>query len=943
MSAPEQAPEKSKRNMCFPVTDALRETAEYKRLEDAKLRKAHWKRWGSYLSERQWGTVREDYSENQEPWFYFPHDHARSRAYRWGEDGLLGVCDRKGRLCFSFAFWNTRDAILKERLYGLSGPEGNHGEDVKECYFYVDATPTHSYMKGIYKYPQAKFPYDDLANTNRSRSRLEEEYELLDTGIFDNNAYFDCQIEYCKDGPNDLLIRLRVYNRGKTPAVLHILPQLWFHNSWTWGCRHEETEVKPTMHLCKNGEENHGYVVCDHPSLGHFEFRVESDSNSLCPQWLFTENETNANRHPGIPTSGTAFKDAFHEYVVDGAVNGADTRVSGTKTAAHYVAIIDPSKPLEIRCRLTGVTPDELSLNPSPFDSKVTGNAALSRPSRFPEAKIDPSFDAIFAKRIEEADEFYSHIIPASLDNEKKNISRQAYAGLLWSKQYYYYVVESWIRGDANSPPITYGRDSGRNRDWMHLFNSDVISMPEKWEYPWYAAWDLAFHMIPLARIDTDFAKSQLVLFLREWYMHPNGQIPAYEWALSDVNPPVHAWACWQVYKISKDKDFLARTFQKLLLNFTWWVNRKDERGQHVFSGGFLGLDNIGVFDRSKPLPSGGTLDQADATAWMAFYCGCMLQMALELAEDSQAYSDMASKFFEHYVDIAEAMNTLHGTGLWEDNDGFYYDHLYRDGKSTAMRVRSLVGLIPLCTNVNIYDAKIRKLPGFQRRMNWFLKYRPEMSKHMTYMEQHTEDEADGAMRLLAIPSPDRFRRMLAIMLDENEFLSPYGIRSLSAYHRENPYVFEHAGGRETVGYIPGESDSAMFGGNSNWRGPIWYPLNYLIVQSLREYNEYYGDSFKIECPTNSGNMMDLGEVADEIERRLIKLFIPDEEGRRPAHGEDQQFADDPNWKDLILYYEYFHADSGKGLGGNHQTGWTALVATMLEHQVSNQDAKIPK
>ncbi len=925
-------PQTGKPAMCFPASEALRATAEYKRLEEARYRTAHWKRWGSYLSERQWGTVREDYSENQEPWFYLPHDHARSRAYRWGEDGLLGLCDRKGRLCFSFAFWNTRDPILKERLFGLSGPEGNHGEDVKECYYYVDATPTHSYMKGIYKYPQAKFPYEDIANTNRGRSRLEEEYELLDTSAFENDAYFDCEIEYCKSAPDDVLIRLTVHNRGKFPAVIHILPQLWFHNSWIWGCSHEGCEVKPTMRLKKTPEDPHGIVVSDHSTLGHFEFRVEANKETLTPQWLFTENETNPNRHPGVPTAGTAYKDAFHEYVVGGDVNGTDTRTSGTKAAAHYVAIVEPDKPLTLRCRLTGIAPTPTGEIVPPI-KLPKGKANTS--SWFPQSKIDASFDNVFERCIEEADEFYSHIISPKLDEEKRRIARQAYAGLLWSKQYYYYVVESWIHGDANSPPIPYGRDVGRNRDWLHLFNSDVISMPDKWEYPWYAAWDLAFHMIPLARIDTEFVKSQLVLFLREWYMHPNGQIPAYEWALSDVNPPVHAWACWQVYKISKDREFLARTFQKLLLNFTWWVNRKDEHGQHVFSGGFLGLDNIGVFDRSKPLPGGGTLDQADATGWMAFYCGCMLQMALELANDNQAYSDMASKFFEHYVDIAEAMNTLHGSGLWEDNDGFYYDHWSKNGQSTAMRVRSLVGLIPLCTNVTIYESKIRSLPGFQRRMNWFLKYRPEMAKHMSYMEQHEGEETEGKMRLLAIPSPDRFKRLLAYMLDENEFLSPYGIRSLSAVHREHPFVFDHAGGRETVGYVPGESDSAMFGGNSNWRGPVWFPLNYLIVQSLREYNEFYGDSFQVECPTGSGNMMNLKEVADEIERRLVKLFIPDKNGDRPCHGNDPRYREDPNWKDLILFYEYFHGDDGRGLGANHQTGWTALVATMLEHQAA--------
>ena len=914
-------------SMCLPVSEELRRTVEHQRLVDSRQRSANWQRWGSYLSERQWGTVREDYSENQDAWFFLPHDHARSRAYRWGEDGLLGICDRQGRLCFSFAFWNTRDPILKERFFGLSGPEGNHGEDVKECYYYLDATPTHSYMKGLYKYPQARFPYDELGKINRSRSREEDEYELADSKIFDNDAYFDCQIEYCKSQPDDILIRLKISNRGKVPAVVHILPQLWFHNSWIWGCTHDGCEMKPRMKLHRLPTEPTGVVTCDHETLGHFEFRVDSEQQQLKPRWLFTENETNPNRHPGTPSSGTFFKDAFHSYVVDGAMNGVDTRTSGTKCAAHYVAIVDPDQPLVLRCRLSGKDVSKA------LEVPLTG-------VQFGQMKIDNTFDNIFNDRIREADDFYQHIIPSVLSKEQQSVARQAYAGLLWTKQFYYYVVDSWIHGDPNSSPVPSGRTHGRNRDWLHLFNRDVISMPDKWEYPWYAAWDLAFHMIPMARIDVEFAKSQLILFLREWYMHPNGQIPAYEWALSDVNPPVHAWACWQVYKISGDREFLARTFQKLLLNFTWWVNRKDERGRHVFSGGFLGLDNIGVFDRSKPLPGGGTLDQADATAWMAFYCGCMLQMALELADESQAYSDMASKFFEHYVEISEAMNTLHGTGLWEEQDGFYYDHLFRDNRSTAMRVRSLVGLIPLCTNVTIYESKINRLPGFKRRMNWFLKNRPEMAKHMSYMEQFCPKDSTAGMRLLAIPSPERFRRLLNYMLDENEFLSPFGIRSLSAVHKEKPFVFEHTGGRETVGYVAGESNTAMFGGNSNWRGPVWFPLNYLIVQSLREYHEFYGDSFKVECPTGSKVLMNLREVADEIERRLVSLFLANESGARPCHGTENQYREKEDWKDLVLFYEYFHGDNGKGLGASHQTGWTALVATMLEHQASCRQNK---
>ena len=923
--------EKKPVSMCFPTSEKLRQTAEHQRLAESKLRHANWQRWGGYLSERQWGTVREDYSQNQEAWFFLPHDHARSRAYRWGEDGLLGICDRQGRLCFSFAFWNNRDPILKERLFGLSGPEGNHGEDVKECYYYLDSTPTHSYMKGLYKYPQSRFPYESLTDLNRRRSRTENEYELLDTGVFDSDAYYDCQIEYAKAEADDILIQLTVHNRGTTPAVLHVLPQLWFHNSWIWGCEHDGCTSKPRMRLHKSLSDPNGVVLCDHESLGHFEFRVDLGPKGEKPIWLFTENESNPNRHPGIPTTGAFFKDAFHACVVNGEANGADTRTFGTKCAAHYMAIVKPDEPLTIRCRLSGISLESMMVEnaakqftPEPIMNPIFGDR-----------RFGDDFETIFKQRESESDEFYAECIPNQLSTEEKAISRQAYAGLLWTKQFYYYVVDSWIHGDPNSPPPPPGREVGRNSDWTHLFNRDVISMPDKWEYPWYAAWDVAFHMIPMARVDIEFAKNQLILFLREWYMHPNGQIPAYEWALNDVNPPVHAWACWHVYKLCGDKEFLARTFQKLLLNFTWWVNRKDTQGQHVFSGGFLGLDNIGVFDRSKPLPGGGTLDQADATAWMAFFCGNMLQMALELAEENQAYSDMASKFFEHYVAIAEAMNTLHGTGLWENEDGFYYDHLLRDGQSTAMRVRSLVGLIPLCTNVLIYESTLLRLPSFQRRMNWFLKNRPQMAKHMAYMEKFCPAGSTTEMRLLAIPSTERFRKLLDYMLDEKEFLSPFGIRSMSAIHAEKPFVFEHTGGNESVGYVPGESNTGMFGGNSNWRGPVWFPLNYLIVESLRQYHEFYGETFQVECPTGSGVLMNLRQVADEIERRLTLLFKRNEQGAKPCHGTDEKYVNDPNWKDLMLFHEYFHADTGRGLGANHQTGWTSLVATMLEHQAA--------
>lgn len=910
------------------IERSIEHTHEYLRLQESKSRVANWQRWGAYLSERQWGTVREDYSTNQDAWHFLPHDHARSRAYRWGEDGLLGICDRQGRLCFSFAFWNTRDPILKERLFGLTGPEGNHGEDVKECYYYVDATPTQSYMKGLYKYPQARFPYERLVECNRSRSRFEPEFELTDAEAFENNAYFDCQIEYAKESPDDVLMRLTVHNRGPRPAVLHVLPQLWFHNSWSWGCTHEGCTTKPRLRLVRTIDEPHGVVLCDHETLGQYEFRVQANAAGESPAWLFTDNETNPDRHPTITSGGRFFKDAFHEYVLEGNSDRVNPQMFGTKCAAHYMAIVHTDRPLVLRCRLTSRGKTQLPPY-SPPDQTI----ALDRM-----ASIDADFDTIIDRRTTEADAYYDAIISSSLSQQEKSVARQAYAGLIWTKQFYYYVVDAWIKGDPEGKPLPMERKIGRNGDWQHLFNRDVISMPDKWEYPWYAAWDLAFHMIPMAKIDIEFAKHQLILFLREWYMHPNGQIPAYEWALSDVNPPVHAWACWQVYKQSGDRDFLARTFQKLLLNFTWWVNRKDTRGQHVFSGGFLGLDNIGVFDRSKPLPGGGTLDQADATAWMAFYCGGMLQMALELAQESQAYSDMASKFFEHYVAISEAMNSLHGSGLWDEADGFYYDHVYREGRSTALKVRSLVGLIPLCTNVILHESTLQRLPSFTRRMNWFLKHKPHLSRCMTYLEQkNSEGRGVGGMRLLAIPSIERLRRLLTYMLDEKEFLSPFGIRSLSAVHHQKPFVFDHEGATASVSYVPGESNTGMFGGNSNWRGPIWFPLNHLIIESLRSYHEYFGDSFQIECPIGSGHQMNLLQVANELERRLVGIFLAGTDGARPCHGIDSRYAQDPHWRDLVLFYEYFHGDNGKGLGASHQTGWTALVATMLEHQANSR------
>lgn len=916
----------------FPFIEPAPPTAEDVRLKEAQRhggngQAKNWQRWGPFLSERQWGTVREDYSEGgggDNPWSYFPHDHARSRAYRWGEDGLMGICDRQCRLCFAVALWNGRDPILKERLFGLTGPEGNHGEDVKELYYYLDSTPTHSYMKALYKYPQARFPYEDLAETNRNRERTEPEYELLDTGVFAEDRYFDVQAEYAKAAPDDILIRLTIHNRGPQSAVLHLLPTLWYRNRWVWGANDEDCGARPSMRLDGN------VVHCDHDTLGRFYFTSDCvDSGEW--SWLFTDNDTNPQRHPGVPSGSEYHKDAFHEFVVGGNTKAVNPFQTGTKAAAYGLMVIPAGGCKVMRLRLTR----DQDLPAAARGSDGTADAALFQQHAFDD------FDQVFSDRIREADEFYASRIDEIHSDERRLIMRQAYAGVLWTKQFYHYVVSTWLTGDPAMPVHDEGRRKGRNSDWKHLYNRDIISMPDKWEYPWYAAWDSAFHMIPMARLDLHFAKQQLVLFLREWYMHPNGQIPAYEWQLSDVNPPVHAWAVWNVYKMTgpvhgRDKVYLARCFQKLVVNFTWWVNRKDPEGRNVFAGGFLGLDNIGVFDRSKPLP-GGYLEQADGTAWMAFYCGTMLRIALELAEeDHPAYGDMASKFFEHYVAIAEAMNSLDGSGLWDEEDGFYYDHLYVDNQSIPMRVRSLVGLLPLLTGVIIEEAVINNLEGFRKRTDWFLKHRAtDLSKHMTYME-HDErvDESGRTTRsLLAIPSEDRFRRLLAVMLDENEFLSPYGIRSLSAIHAERPFVFDFAGQRNEVRYLAGESDSGMFGGNSNWRGPIWFPINFLLIQSLERYHTFYGDSFQVECPTGSGHMMTLHEVALELERRLISMFEPDEHGRRPAHGDVEQYQNDPNWKDLVLFYEYFHADSGLGLGASHQTGWTALVATLLQNQ----------
>ena len=884
--------------------------AEEVRLKESSARTANWQRWGPYLSERQWGTVREDYSEHGECWTYFPHDHARSRAYRWGEDGLLGICDRECRLCFSLALWNGVDPILKERLFGLTGPEGNHGEDVKEVYFYLDSTPTHSYMKALYKYPQAEFPYDRLVRENRSRNKLDPEFELVDAGVFDSNRYFDVIAEYAKAAPDDILIRLTIANRSETAAEVHVLPTLFFRNTWSWGCSHEGCHPKPSIRLQPDGS-----LITDHETLGRFRFDFEGTSQVETPRVLFTENETNASRLFDLPGGDRLAKDAFHDWVIGGLDRDCVERKHGTKAAPYYRLTIAARGQVSLRLRLR--------------HEDLTGRGAFGA-----------GFDEIFRQRIIEANAFYAAKSPANLSLEEQQVHRQAYAGLLWSKQFYHYDIDAWLKGDPEQPTPPDGRKRGRNHDWRHLFNRDVISMPDKWEYPWYAAWDLAFHMIPMATIDPEFAKSQLLLMLREWYMHPNGQIPAYEFAFSDVNPPVHAWACWRVYKMSaprgqRDLSFLARTFQKLLINFTWWVNRKDINGQHLFAGGFLGLDNIGVFDRSKPLPDGGHLEQADGTAWMAFYCTTMLAIALELASHDSSYEDVASKFFEHFVDIADAMNCLGGSGLWDEADGFYYDQFHVNGTAHRLKIRSIVGIIPLFAVEVLEEEVMNSLPGFRKRLEWFLTHRQDLARQISYLEDEQSDTKRHPHRLLAIPCRDRLERVLRYLLDETEFLAPNGIRALSRVHADHPYTMNIGGETHCVEYAPAESTSGLFGGNSNWRGPIWFPVNFLVIEALERYHHFYGDALLVECPVGSGQQMNLLQVAQELSRRLSLLFLTDSEGRRPCHGDCSHYASDPHWKDLVLFYEYFHGDNGRGVGASHQTGWTALVTRLACHHVA--------
>ncbi len=873
---------------------------EKKRLLARDAGREKWNLFGPYMSERQWGTVREDYSVGGTAWDYFPHDYARSRAYRWGEDGIAGVSDEQQRLCLSLAMWNGNDPILKERLFGLTNSEGNHGEDVKELYYYLDATPTHSYLKMLYKYPQRQFPYSQLVEENRSRGKDQPEFELLDSGIFDDDRYFDVFVEYAKAGPEDLLMRITIHNRGPDTSMIHLLPQLWFRNTWSW----KAGSAKPGLRL---GDD--GAVIADHDELGHFTWYCDGK-----PQFLFCDNETNARRLYGQDTRGFS-KDAFHEYVVNGNKAAANPRHFGTKAAALYRLNIPPKSSATVRVRLTK------SSAPKPF----------------------AAFDQIFKARQNEANQFYAELQRDIADDDARSVQRQAFAGMIWSKQFFYYDVSEWLKGDPAQPTPPLERTGGRNREWLHLNNADIISMPDKWEYPWYAAWDLAFHCIPLAMVDAGFAKSQLLLLTREWYMHPNGQLPAYEWAFGDVNPPVHAWAAWRVFQMDRkqrreagdpdcpgDLAFLEKVFHKLMLNFTWWVNRKDNQGRNIFQGGFLGLDNIGVFDRSAPLPTGGFINQADGTAWMAMYSQNLMRIALELARHNRVYEDIATKFFEHFLHIVEAMNNIGdgGIGLWDEPDQFFHDVLnLPDGRMVPLKVRSMVGLIPLFAVETLEHELMDELPDFHRRLEWFLNYRPDLAK----LVSRWNESGQGHRHLLSLLRGHRMKALLKRLLDETEFLSEFGVRAISRFHLENPYRFPIDGHTLEVRYQPAESNSGLFGGNSNWRGPIWMPLNYLIIESLQKFHHYYGDDFKVECPTGSGKYLTVGQVADELSRRLAKLFLKDSTGQRPVLKYHPKLATDPHFRDFVLFHEYFQGDNGRGVGASHQTGWAGLIAKLLQ------------
>ena len=880
-------------------------TAEHARLEGYSKRTSNWKHWGPYLSERAWGTVREDYSANGDSWNYFPHDQARSRAYRWNEDGLAGICDRNQYLCLAFSLWNGNDPILKERLFGLTGPEGNHGEDVKECYFYLDSTPTHSYMKMLYKYPQVAFPYRQLVEENRRRGFDDDEYELLNTGVFAENRYFDVLVEYAKADENDILARVTVTNRGPDSAPFHLLPTLWFRNTWSWGYENGpmgNVAGRPRLTRVK-GPPGTVALTVDHPQLGRYHLWADGAHDLL-----FSENDTNTALLFGSPNQSPYVKDAFHRLVIDGETGAVNPDSWGTKAAVHFSDRIPAGSSLSYRLRLADRRTD------SPFDN---------------------GFEQTFDRRIGEADEFYAAVQRPGLNDEERLIQRQALAGMLWSKQLYYFDIPQWLNGDPVLPAPA-SRRNGRNVDWDHLHNFDIISMPDKWEYPWYATWDLAFHCLPLALVDADYAKRQLALATREWYMHPNGALPAYEWHFGDVNPPVHAWAVWRVYKIDArlsgvpDRAFLESLFHKLLLNFTWWVNRKDEDGHNVFQGGFLGLDNISVFDRSASLPTGGHIDQSDGTAWMGFYCLMMMKIALELAEKDSVYQDLATKFFEHFLRIATAINEERGSGvsLWNEEDRFYYDLLHlHDGTFIPLKVRSIVGLIPLIAIETLEPEQMSSLPDFHRRTHWFIENRPRLASTMSSIDE----PGVGHRFLTSFLTKDRLLSVLRYLLDEEEFLSPYGIRSLSKVHARHPYHIHVGGLKFDIQYEPAESRSGMYGGNSNWRGPVWFPINFLIIESLQRFHHYYGDALTVECPTGSGVWMTLDEVAAELSQRLIRLFQRDQKGERPIYGNSRIFQDDPHWRDNILFHEYFHGDNGAGLGASHQTGWTGLVAKLLQ------------
>jgi hypothetical protein len=903
-------------------------TAEEKRLDESHQRTRHWKRWGPYLAERQWGTVREDYSPHGTAWEYFPHDHARSRAYRWGEDGIGGISDRHQRVCFALALWNGRDPILKERLFGLTGNEGNHGEDVKEYYFYLDSTPTHSYMKFLYKYPQAAYPYAWLVDENRRRGRRDPEFELLDTGVFEGNRYFDVFIEYAKASPEDILIKITAWNRGPDEAQLDLLPTMWFRNIWSFGGKHGHPKLWRVKDYQDGGRPTAAVVAAEESRYGARWLLAEGT-----PEMLFTENETNFQRLFNYPNATPYVKDSFNDYLLYGARNAVNPAQTGTKCAAHYRARIAPGASMTLRLRLTNIDPHPAGFHASPeaFSARVEPAHHTQTGNPFGE-----EFEKTFDMRRGEADQFYAHRFPQERSDDARNVLRQAMAGMLWSKQCFHYDVRTWLEGDPGQPPPPPERKKGRNHDWTHLYNADVLSMPDKWEYPWFAAWDLAFHTVALALVDPDFAKEQLVLLLREWYMHPNGQLPAYEWAFSDVNPPVHAWAAWRVYKIEKrvrgraDRSFLERVFHKLLLNFTWWVNRKDPDGMNVFQGGFLGLDNIGVFDRSQPLPTGGHLEQSDGTSWMGMYCLNMLAIALELAREDPAYEDVASKFFEHFVYIAHAIN-VHGSeglALWDEEDGFFYDAIHLPGgEQHYLKVRSMVGLIPLFAVETLEPETIARLPGFQRRMQWFLDNMPDFASHV----DASQVSPNGVRRLLSLVDRKKMVRILGYMLDKEEFFSPHGIRALSKLHAAHPYILAVNGSEYRVDYEPAESRTGVFGGNSNWRGPVWFPPNFLMIESLQKFHHYYGDGFRVECPTGSGQQMSLWDVGAEISRSLTHIFLRDASGRRPLYGSLEKFQNDPWWRDLILFHEYFHGDNGAGLGASHQTGWTGLVAKLLE------------